>query len=371
MNEATHNALAKLLSRGEIGVQIAAYLNGELVLDESTGSESVDGSPVDSSTLFFVASAGKVSTAALLHRQVERGLLDYDQPIASIWPEFARSGKGGMTVRDALTHRVGLSELPDDATPELLDDWEWMTDRLSRMAPSADPAKHDEYHARTWGYVVGEIARRSDPTGRTFEELVYREVHQPLGVEEMFHRVPSRLREHVAPVKGEIFSGEPIVHAVDESHPFNDPEVRGRIDPNGGWMTARSGARLWALYAGRGAVGGTRLLEPQHVESFLAPRSSSFPAGWMAGQRAVIGQGGLMLGSAAPEVQRELGFVGSRVLWHPGAGGALGFADLGANLAVMICHNRLFDERLEPEHPFATLVRAIYSDLGLDPNPGS
>ncbi len=297
---------------------------------------------------------------------MERGLVAYDQTVASVWPEFAAAGKDAFTVRDALTHSVGLADLPADATPERMGDWEWMVDRLADSAPSADPAARHAYHARTWGYVVGEIARRCDPERRTFEDLVREEVHEPLGVTEMYHRIPRSIDDRVAVVKGEIFSGDPILFAVSEDHEFNTPEHRGRVDPNGGWMTARSGARLWALYANGGELSGARLLSTEHVTSFLAPRSSRFPSGWMAGARSVIGQGGLMLGGNVRDHRAELGFVGDRILWHPGAGGALGFADMGAELAVMICHNELFDERLRPEHPFAPLVRAVYADVGLD-----
>nr|WP_143219958.1 serine hydrolase [Actinomadura sp. CNU-125] len=44
-------------------------------------------------------------------------MIDYDQTIASIWPEFGVRGKDSFTVRDALTHRVGLADLPGDAAP--------------------------------------------------------------------------------------------------------------------------------------------------------------------------------------------------------------------------------------------------------------
>jgi len=69
-----------------------------------------------------------------------------------------------------------------------------------------------------------------------------------------------------------------------------------------------------------------------------------------------------MVGGTVPRHREVLGF-GENVLWHPGAGGTLGFADVDAGLAVMICHNRLFDERPLPQHPFAPLIRAIYTDV--------
>ena len=135
-----------------------------------------------------------------------------------------------------------------------------------------------------------------------------------------------------------------------------------RIDPSGGWMTARSGARLWSLYAQGGQVDGTRLLSEELVHSLLQPRAGGFGAGPMTSPRTLIGQGELMLGSRVPEHERVLGFRDD-VLWHPGAGGALGFADLRTGLSGLIAHNQFFDDRFLPEHPFAPIVHAIYTDV--------
>ncbi|WP_280463855.1 serine hydrolase domain-containing protein [Nocardia carnea] len=360
MGSAAENAIDRALSRGEVGLQVAAYHRGELVIDISAGKASENGREVDSGTVFWVASAGKVSTATALHVQVERGLLDYDQTIASIWPEFGTRGKESLTVRDALTHRAGLPDLPGDATPELLGDWEWMVERLARSTPSDDPARRNTYHARTWGYVVGEIARRADPMGRSFEDLVREHVHAPLGITEIWHRLPESVQAGAAVVKGEILGGE---FTVTADHEINTAEYRDRIDPSGAWVTAREAARLWALYAQAGELDGRRLLPADRIETFLAPRACAFPAGAIAGPRAVIGMGGLMVGGAVTACDEVLGFRSNRVLWHPGAGGALGFADLDAELAVMICHNEFFDERPHPQHPFASLVRAVYTDI--------
>ncbi|MFI1459270.1 serine hydrolase [Nocardia carnea] len=62
----------RALSRGEVGLQVAACHRGELVVGISAGQASEDGREVDSGTIFWVASAGKVSTATALHVQVEQ-----------------------------------------------------------------------------------------------------------------------------------------------------------------------------------------------------------------------------------------------------------------------------------------------------------
>lgn len=359
MGSAVDLAIEEAISQGEVAVQVAVYRHGRLVIDTAMGPSQLGGSPIDSATVFFAASAGKVSTATLLHGLVARGQLDYEQTIASVWPEFAANGKESFTVRDALTHRIGLADVPQGA---VLGEWDDVVGRLAQHAPSRDPSARDSYHAFTWGFVVGEIARRADPERRPFAQLVKDEVHAPLGITELWHALPPGEHERTAVVAGDIFRGDPFDFAVTEDHFFNTASHREHLDPSGAWMTAHAGARLWALYAGYGELDGVRLLSPAQVDSFLRSRASDRPLGILVGQRGVMGRGALMLGGAVPDHARVLGF-GARVLWHPGAGGTLGFADLDAGISAMICHNRLFDERSLPSHPFAPVIRAIYSDV--------
>ena len=58
----------------EVGVQVAAYLDGKLVLDAWAGfADPVSRRPVDSDTLFNVSSCGKGVAATCLHMLADRG----------------------------------------------------------------------------------------------------------------------------------------------------------------------------------------------------------------------------------------------------------------------------------------------------------
>ena len=55
-----------IAERGEIGVQVAAYLHGELVIDAWGGiADPASGRPVDGDTLFNVFSVAKVVRESL------------------------------------------------------------------------------------------------------------------------------------------------------------------------------------------------------------------------------------------------------------------------------------------------------------------
>ncbi|HEY1740813.1 MAG TPA: serine hydrolase domain-containing protein, partial [Acidimicrobiia bacterium] len=64
--------------------------------------------PWRSDTLVDFYSAGKAMVALLALRAVDAGLVGLDDPIATVWPEFAAHGKEAATVRHALCHRAAV-----------------------------------------------------------------------------------------------------------------------------------------------------------------------------------------------------------------------------------------------------------------------
>src|SRR5450755_4361758 len=110
MNELIHALLEELVASGqEIGLQVAAYVDGDLVVDTWAGLADPDtGRRVDGETLFTSWSTTKGFVATCVHILAERGVIDYDAPIAHYWPAFAAHGKGRATVRHALIHAAGV-----------------------------------------------------------------------------------------------------------------------------------------------------------------------------------------------------------------------------------------------------------------------
>ena len=67
--------------------------------------------PWERETLGLSFSTSKGVAAAVIHRLADRGLVDYEEPVATHWREFAASGKGAITVRQLLSHQAGLDDL--------------------------------------------------------------------------------------------------------------------------------------------------------------------------------------------------------------------------------------------------------------------
>ncbi|MFD4527730.1 serine hydrolase domain-containing protein [Streptomyces sp. NPDC058470] len=87
--------LERLVEAGqENGLQLAVYLDGELIVDACAGvADASTGGVLAPDTLIHSFSLGKGFTATLVHVLADRGLIDYDTPIAHYWPEFGAHGK--------------------------------------------------------------------------------------------------------------------------------------------------------------------------------------------------------------------------------------------------------------------------------------
>ena len=156
--------LDELVASGaETGLQAAVYARGRLVADAVSGqADSGTGTAVTSGTMFFAVSAAKGVAATLAHVLAERGELDYDLRLASVWPGFAAGGKDRITVRHVLAHTAGLPGLPAGTTVTQLCDWEHMCAVLAAATPWWEPGTKFGYHAMTFGFLLGETLRQAD-----------------------------------------------------------------------------------------------------------------------------------------------------------------------------------------------------------------
>ncbi len=143
-NSAVQKVLDDLVADGrEIGVQVAAYLKGEMIVDAWAGmADPGTGRPVDGDTLFNVFSVTKAVAATALHLQAERGLVDYDSPVARYWPEYGAQGRCRIAPArrkcPPVSHRcrsaTGMPPPPASLRWSLCSPWDNPPTRLSRSA---------------------------------------------------------------------------------------------------------------------------------------------------------------------------------------------------------------------------------------------
>ena len=358
---------------GEVGVQVAAYLDGEPIVDAWTGTADPagDGRLVDGDTLFSVFSVTKGVTATALALLAERGIVRYDAPVTDYWPEYGQNGKERTTVEDVLSHRAGVPRMPNGVTPEQTCDWEFMIGEVEQAPPVFEPGTTNAYHTLIWGWQVGEIVRRADPKGRPFNVFMREELLAPLGIEDIYVGLPDSQLDRVSPVlipgppapaEAELYEAS-MPMAVAPGTIFNRTDVRRSVNPGaGGIMSARAVAKLFAMLARHGELDGVRLLSEQLVLSFAEPRTDPESTDETLGVPVMVGRRGYWLGGPSPYAYPIVG-RGPRVLCSPGAGGSIAWADLDTGLSAAIFHNMMHQEQMfspDPEaNPFMLLADAV------------
>jgi CubicO group peptidase (beta-lactamase class C family) len=366
-------AIERAVELGEQGLQVAAYVGEELVVDTWTGLADVErGIPVDGNTLFPIWGTTKGVSVTALHVQAERGLIDIDAPVCSYWPEYGVHGKDRVRVSDILMHRSGAPQMPAGVTPELAGDWDWVVNGLAALEPVHEPGVRSIFHSMSMGWLVGELVRRTDPLGRPFAQFLRDEIFTPLGIEDLWLGLPPDRADRLAtlvnpqadvqPRENQPFWEATTPKAIGPGPLYTTKVMREVCHPSAGALSnARSLARLFAMLANGGSLDGVRLLSPDRVMAQTALRPRPYEIDECTGHAPLLGVGGYWMGGDYPLVPPEVG-PGPHILSHPGWGGTSAFADLDTKLAVAIVHNHEFasSARLPiEEHPFTMLGSEI------------
>ena len=186
------------------GIALCVRRRGEVVLHRTIGhargnapDDPQDGEKVLATpdTLWNFFSGSKAITAVLVHMLQERELIHIDEPVATFIPEFAKKRKHRITIRDVLTHRSGIPNIPSDLVDlGILHDRERIVAVACDLEPRSKPGEEVAYHAVTGGFVLGEILHRV--TGRDIRTFMREEVGDKLGFDHLNYGVPeSRLGE--------------------------------------------------------------------------------------------------------------------------------------------------------------------------------
>lgn len=361
------SALKQALSLGEVGISVAAYHRGQRIVDAVVGVANADtGLAADKKTLWAVFSVTKGVTALAAHIQAERGLLRLDAAVAEYWPEFAMNGKETITIEQVLAHQAGIPQMPEGVTPELMADWDWMVKKIADFTPIFEPGQFNAYHILVWGWLVGEVVRRTDPKRRPFETFVQQEICDPLGIKDFFLGVPDSELARVAkliggdefPMRDEHNICPKAVHPGSRIHNLRATQ-QGVLPGAGAITTADAVARIFALIANLGELDGVRLLSEERVKSFSRIRPHQNDPDQILPIPVWFGVSGFWLGGE-PSASDPLVGEHRDIIYSPGAGGSLAWADFGDNIALAICHNNMDTPMIvEPQRTYAPIVKAV------------
>ena len=296
--------LARQLPRNGVGgAAVCVYHDGLKVVDLWGGTRDRDGSPwlAETTAPSFSTTKGVMST--LVHILVDQGRARYDDPIAKHWSEFAANGKGAITIRQALCHEAGLYRIDEmiTRTAEILD-WEHMKSLVAAARPAHEPGTAHGYHALTYGWLIGGIIEAI--SGRPLQRVLAEELVDPLGLDGLFIGMPHNelhrrakliTRDGVtAPARAANERSSSLLTWINRglaklgidlaefraalvlNEPFDwnaEATVEAMIPAANGQFTARSLARMYAMIANGGELGGVRLLSSDRVRDMAVVRS--------------------------------------------------------------------------------------------------
>jgi CubicO group peptidase (beta-lactamase class C family) len=362
--EPVRDVFASLWEGGtEIGAAFVIEIDGKPVIDLWGGwtrkSHDADWSE---DTIVPVFSTGKAITALVMGWLKDQGHFAFSDKIADHWPAFARSGKGDITIAQALSHQAGLSGLIE---PMEASDWfdrDLIEARIAAQAPLWPPGQGSGYSPLLYGFIADALALRTD--GRSIGQILKDDITGPRGID-FFIGTPenehARAAEHRLPPKAPDLGEINEYKSLAFLKPWSSPGRRGATEwrkaefpAANGHGNARAIATLMGVFANNGQLGEDRLLSPETIADIMTeqvrgpdlvlPFDLSFGVGVM---RNVTN------GFYGPEPAS---------IGHYGMGGSCGFADPVRHISGSFTPSQL-SFHLAGDPRAVQLINAVYGCL--------
>ena len=299
--------------------------------------------PDPDSSLYDLASVTKVvatTTAAML--LADRGRLALSRPVQAYLPQFAGTGKAGVTVRHLLEHRSGmraflrLDTLARDsgAARRLV-----LAEPL--RGPPGERVEYSDLNAMLLGWIIEAVS------GEPLDTFVTRNVLRPLGLTQSLYRPPRALRPRIVPVG--LWRGHPI---AGEIHDQNAARLGGVSGHAGLYATGRDLARFAQFMLRRGVLpDGTGLVRAGAVDRFTTRGPGNRALGWEMRDTTERGSAGDSLSTAA--------------FGHTGYTGTSVWIDPRRDVFVILLTNRVFAPRHRRSIRALREIRADLADAAV------
>jgi CubicO group peptidase (beta-lactamase class C family) len=242
------------------GAQIALARHGRLALFETFGRATLEpAAAADPRTLWLLFSNTKVVTAAGVWTLVEDGALTFSDRIADHIPEFARHGKGEITVAELLSHRAGFPS--QDVTSAAWDDHREMRRQVCEFTLEWTPGSRLQYHPKAALWTAAALIEAI--TGSDYRDFLRSRIIEPLGLgDDLFVGLPRAEHARAATIYEP--DGDGRQRALQSEN--TAPQRLAGIPSSGGYATARGMAALYQMMVNGGTLGGRRLFSRRLVE---------------------------------------------------------------------------------------------------------
>jgi CubicO group peptidase (beta-lactamase class C family) len=236
-----------------------------------------------------------------------------------------------------LSHQSGLYRFKEKITQEDLLDWNKIIAILENQDPDHPPGEKTYYHAKTHGFLIGEIVKRT--TKKSLGELVYELLSKKLNLD-FYIGTPKNKLSNIA----FLYEDKTENKILSEFNAFNNPEHKINFYNNKSWHTAevpsmnghgnaKSIAKIYDIFVNDLIAEKNILLSKSSINKCLTESVSRIDESLMLPIRwskvGLILRGGWLFGK-----NRES-------FGHNGWGGSLGFADPTLGIGVAYTTNKI------------------------------
>jgi beta-N-acetylhexosaminidase len=346
------------------GCQVLVAKNGMVVYNKSFGYLTYDKTkPVTNSTIYDIASISKVAgTLQVVMFLQERGLIDLSKKASFYLPEFKKTNKENLLLKDILTHQAGLIPFlphwkrtidssggfscnfystvrdlqhPNEVIPGLYS-IATMEDSLWKWTIESDLLKLDR-KKKKYGYVYSDlgfyIMKRlvekliNQPMDEFLEQNVYERMGLPILTYKPLNKFPA---ERIAPTEDDKYFRKGLIRGT--VHDPGAAMIGGVAGHAGIFSNANDLATLMQMNLQMGTYGGQRYLVPETLPLFSQQQFEKNRRG---------------LGWDKPEPSGNgptSDFVSVSTYGHTGFTGTAVWVDPDQNLIYIFLSNRIYTD---------------------------
>ncbi|MCC7372678.1 MAG: beta-lactamase family protein [Chloroflexi bacterium] len=309
------------------GAAVALARHGKLAASKTFGEARL-GAPATDDTLWLMFSKTKPITTSVIWQLVERGVLAFDDKVSAYIPEFARHGKGDITLYQVLTHQGGYPN--SKVTAAAWADHDVLRQQVADFTLEWTPGSRMHYHGESAHWTAAVVIEAV--TGKDYRTVIREQLLDPIGITDLLVGVPERQQGRCVDM-----------HTLEDgrqtpSDDWNSAACRAAGRPGGGgYTTAPALTAFYQMLLAGGTLNGKRV---------LSPRTIAYTTKNHTGDRVDTSQGvpmhrgigvylrgdtsiGWMTGTLAP----------ASTFGHGGAGSSISWADPTSGLSFTYIQN--------------------------------